>query len=62
MSNQAYAEALARHLAEWLCARARERSQLRGLLFGRVDPRRLYEALAAPAMASRFPEALASMG
>jgi hypothetical protein len=44
-----------------LRTRARERSQLRGLLFGRVDPRRLYEALAAPAMASRFPEALASM-
>src|SRR5216683_5720288 len=38
-----------------LCTRARERSQLRGFLLFVGRPRRLSEALAAPAMASRLP-------
>jgi len=50
------AEALARNVAEWLCrlAQASERT-FAVSLSGGSTPRRLYECLAGPAIASRFP-------
>src|ERR1700691_4589871 len=50
------AETLAHDVAEWLCglARASDRS-FAVCLSGGSTPRRLYECLAAPKIASRFP-------
>ena len=50
------AEALAHEVAEWLCglARASDRD-FAVCLSGGSTPRRLYESLASPAIASRFP-------
>jgi 6-phosphogluconolactonase len=56
--NRAFddAEALARHGAEWLCARALARDgKFAVCCSGGSTPRRLYEVLAAPAIAARFP-------
>ncbi|HML08081.1 MAG TPA: 6-phosphogluconolactonase [Xanthobacteraceae bacterium] len=50
------AEALARGGAEWLCARAaRSERRFAVCCAGGSTPRRLYEILAEPAVASRFP-------
>src|SRR6266567_2517232 len=50
------AETLARHVAEWLCARALARAGKFAICCsGGSTPKRLYEALAPPAIASRFP-------
>jgi len=50
------AEALARNGAEWLCSLARASERAFALnLSGGSTPRRLYECLAAPNIASRFP-------
>jgi 6-phosphogluconolactonase len=50
------AEALARNAAEWLCALASARDGRFAIsCSGGSTPKRLYEVLAAPAMASRFP-------
>lgn len=50
------AEALAQNAAEWLCAVARSSDGDFGVcLSGGSTPRRLYELLATPAIASRFP-------
>lgn len=49
-------EALARDVAEWLCALAQERAGGFAIcLSGGSTPRRLYRRLADPAVASRFP-------
>ena len=50
------AEALAHDVAEWLCALARASDRdFAVCLSGGSTPRRLYECLAEPAIASRFP-------
>ena len=50
------AETLALHVAEWLCARAQASDHdLAFCLSGGSTPRRLYEQLGTPAIASRFP-------
>lgn len=50
------AETLAREVAEWLCARALAKDgKFAVCLSGGTTPRRLYECLAEPAIASRFP-------
>ena len=50
------AEALARHSAEWLCALARaSEDDFAVCLSGGSTPRRLYELLAEPEIASGFP-------
>lgn len=50
------AEMLARGAAEWLCGLARESSHAFAVsLSGGSTPRRLYECLADPALASQFP-------
>jgi 6-phosphogluconolactonase len=50
------AEALAESVAEWLCALARNSDRdFAVCLSGGSTPRRLYERLATPAIASRFP-------
>jgi 6-phosphogluconolactonase len=50
------AEALASYAAEWLCALARaSEGDFAVCLSGGSTPRRLYELLAAPALALRFP-------
>jgi len=50
------ADALARNVAEWLCALAQESDRDFAIcLSGGSTPRRLYERLAGPAIASRFP-------
>ena len=50
------AEALAQGVAEWLCALAQATDRdFSVCLSGGSTPRRLYERLAAPAIASRFP-------
>ena len=50
------AEALARHAAAWLCALAcASHGDFAVCLSGGSTPRRLYELLAAPEIASRFP-------
>ena len=50
------AEALAHDVAEWLCARAQASDgDFTICLSGGATPRRLYERLASPALASRFP-------
>ena len=50
------AEALARNVAEWLCRLAQASDRAFAVsLSGGSTPRRLYECLAAPAIASRFP-------
>ncbi len=50
------AEALARHAAEWLCALAcASHGEFAVCLAGGSTPRRLYQLLAAPEIASRFP-------
>ena len=50
------AEALAQGVAEWLCALAQATDRdFAVCLSGGSTPRRLYERLAAPAIASRFP-------
>ena len=50
------AETLAHHVAEWLCALARASDrEFAVCLSGGSTPRRLYEWLATPAIASRFP-------
>ena len=49
------AEALARTAAEWLCELALASDGRFGLPVRRLDPRRMYERLATPAIASRFP-------
>ena len=50
------AEALAHDVAEWLCARAQASDgDFTVCLSGGSTPRRLYERLATPAIASRFP-------
>ena len=52
----ASAEALAQGGAEWLCALAQASSrEFAVCLSGGSTPRRLYETLATPAIASRFP-------
>jgi 6-phosphogluconolactonase len=50
------AEALAQNVAEWLCALAQASNRdFSVCLSGGSTPRRLYERLATPAIASRFP-------
>jgi 6-phosphogluconolactonase len=50
------AEALARGAAEWLCALAlTKNSRFAVCCSGGLTPKRLYEVLAEPALASRFP-------
>jgi 6-phosphogluconolactonase len=50
------AEALARDVAEWLCGLAQASDRVFAVcLSGGSTPRRLYECLAAPHIASRFP-------
>jgi 6-phosphogluconolactonase len=50
------AEALARNAAEWLCSLAQASNRAFAVsLSGGSTPRRLYECLAAPDIASRFP-------
>src|SRR5262249_32689966 len=50
------AGALAQNVAEWLCGRAQTSDgRFAVCLSGGSTPRRLYETLAAPAFASRFP-------
>jgi 6-phosphogluconolactonase len=51
------ADALARNVAEWLCAlaQASESSRFGVCLSGGSTPKRLYETLATPSLASRFP-------
>jgi 6-phosphogluconolactonase len=50
------AEALAHNVAEWLCVLAQASGGRFGVcLSGGSSPRRLYETLATPAFASRFP-------
>ena len=50
------AEALARNVAEWLCALARANDRAFAVcLSGGSTPQRLYERLAEPGIASRFP-------
>jgi 6-phosphogluconolactonase len=50
------AEALAHHVAEWLCDLARASDRVFAVsLSGGSTPRRLYELLATPEIASRFP-------
>jgi 6-phosphogluconolactonase len=50
------AEALAEGVAEWLCTLARANERTFALcLSGGSTPKRLYETLATPALASRFP-------
>jgi 6-phosphogluconolactonase len=50
------AEALARGVAEWMCALARAQAGAFAVcLSGGSTPRRLYEVLAEPAVAPRFP-------
>jgi 6-phosphogluconolactonase len=50
------AEALARNAAEWLCARALASDRRFAICCsGGSTPKRLYEVLAEPAIASRFP-------
>src|SRR3954468_14373888 len=50
------AEALAHGVAEWLCSLAQtSRGDFAVCLSGGATPRRLYEYLAEPAIASRFP-------
>ncbi len=50
------AEALARNVAEWLCRLAQASDRAFAVsLSGGSTPRRLYECLAGPAVASRFP-------
>jgi 6-phosphogluconolactonase len=50
------AEALAQNVAEWLCALAQASDRdFAVCLSGGSTPRRLYERLAGPAIASRFP-------
>jgi 6-phosphogluconolactonase len=50
------AETLAQNVAEWLCALAQARDRdFAVCLSGGSTPRRLYEWLATPAIASRFP-------
>ena len=50
------AEALAHHVAEWLCERAQASDHAFAVcLSGGSTPRRLYECLAAPDIALRFP-------
>jgi 6-phosphogluconolactonase len=52
----ASAETLAHDVAEWLCGLARTRDRAFAVsLSGGSTPRRLYECLAAPEIASRFP-------
>jgi 6-phosphogluconolactonase len=49
-------ETLAQHVAAWLCALARASDrQFSVCLSGGSTPRRLYEEMATPAIASRFP-------
>jgi 6-phosphogluconolactonase len=50
------AETLAHHVAEWLCDLARAADRIFAVsLSGGSTPRRLYELLATPVIASRFP-------
>jgi 6-phosphogluconolactonase len=50
------AEALAHHVAEWLCGLARASDRTFAVsLSGGSTPRRLYELLSTPQIASRFP-------
>ena len=50
------AEALARDVAEWLCSLAQDTDRIFAVcLSGGLTPKRLYERLAAPDIASRFP-------
>src|SRR5271156_4257691 len=50
------AETLAHEVADWLCGLAQEKDGAFGVcLSGGSTPRRLYERLAAPEVASRFP-------
>jgi 6-phosphogluconolactonase len=50
------ADALAQHVAEWLCGLAQaSHRDFAMCLSGGSTPRRLYERLATPAIASRFP-------
>jgi 6-phosphogluconolactonase len=50
------AEALAHNVAKWLCGVAQASDRDFPIwLSGGATPRRLYERLAAPAIASRFP-------
>jgi 6-phosphogluconolactonase len=58
IENRAYetAEALARNVAEWLCSLARASEGAFAIsLSGGSTPRRLYELLATPEIAARFP-------
>lgn len=50
------AEMLARHVAEWICTRALASDRKFAICCsGGSTPKRLYEVLAEPAIASRFP-------